>query len=487
VLTVLFPIAAFFLAVLAIIAIVLVVGVTSRWPGHMFKYLMLLMANASLGVILISQRILRLEEQGLTVTSEDGAGGGLLAKLPLVAVIGCSFAMCAAWYLRVQTTKNQDNRFYHRGLQAPNDIVIAFMVFYIAFSILPLFFGQRYYFHVSLVYPFFVFLALFLWVQLSSTDPVIVMKQCLALIVFASLGAAMLAPQLSMQPSYEGLIPGFNVRLWGLTVGANALGSVAGMLLVLEAAEPSERKWLRNLILAAAAVALIMTQSKTSILGAALGLSIILVWRLVTAIPKTRHHNYSNEQRQTTVGLISAFLVIITTTAAWMMFSDSSVLSTLENKLAAPAVGRLTTASGRTWIWEVAIQGGLENLLFGQGADFWSFKNRLRMGLGGAVHAHNLFLQAFSRSGLVGVATLIVFLYYLVRYSVRASKQTRGGSIALMAVFLMRAIFEVPIQPNAVLGAEFFAMAAYFFYVIDKGAKPFREMSKFYPPPKNAW
>ncbi|MEP6877801.1 MAG: O-antigen ligase family protein [Nitrosospira sp.] len=485
-LTVFFPIAAFVLAVLAIIAIVLVVGVTSRWPGHMFKYLMLLITSASLGVILISQRILRLEEQGLTVTSEDGAGGGLLAKLPLVAVIGCSFAMCAAWYLRVHTKKNQDNRFYHRGLRAPNDIVIAFMVFYIAFSILPLFFGQQYYFHVSLIYPFFVFLALFLWIQLSSIDPVIVMKQCLALIVFTSLGAAVVAPQLSMQPSYEGLIPGFNVRLWGLTVGANALGSVAGMLLVLEAAEPSERKWLRNLILAGAAAALIMTQSKTSILGAVLGLSVILVWRLVTAIPKISH-NHSKGQRQITVGLIATFLVTITTTAAWVMFSDSSVLSTLENKLAAPAVGRLATASGRTWIWEVAIQGGLENLLFGQGADFWSLKNRLRMGLGGAVHAHNLFLQAFSRSGLVGLATLIVFLYYLVRYSVQASKKTRGGSIALTAVFLMRAIFEVPIQPNAVLGAEFFAMAAYFFYVIDKGAKPSREVSKFYSPPKNAW
>jgi hypothetical protein len=34
---------------------------------------------------------------------------------------------------------------------------------------------------------------------------------------------------------------------------------------------------------------------------------------------------------------------------------------------------------------------------------------------------------------------------------------------------LVRSIFEVPIQPNAVIGAETVALMAYIFYVMDRG------------------
>jgi O-antigen ligase len=92
--------------------------------------------------------------------------------------------------------------------------------------------------------------------------------------------------------------------------------------------------------------------------------------------------------------------------------------------------------------------------------------------LAAAATAHNLFLQIFSRSGFVGLVALLVFLYFLIRYSIYAAKPTRGGSIALLAVFLMRSAFEANIQLNTLLSAEFFAMMAHFTYVIDRGARP---------------
>jgi hypothetical protein len=86
---------------------------------------------------------------GLVVDSEGDTGSHMLSKLLLAAVIGCSVALCAAWIFTFKKNKTGNNRFYQRGLQAPTDIVTSFMVFYVAFSILPIFFGQRYAFHIS--------------------------------------------------------------------------------------------------------------------------------------------------------------------------------------------------------------------------------------------------------------------------------------------------------------------------------------------------
>jgi exopolysaccharide production protein ExoQ len=468
---VVFPLAAFFLALLSIVAVIVVAGMASRWSGRLFHYLMFLVVGASVGGILLSERVLTFGDQGLAVVSDADAGSGILAKLLLIAVVGCSVAMCAAWFFVVRNDKRGRYQPLKPTFAPPNDIVVSFMAFYVAFSILPLFFGQKFYFHVSLIYPFFVFLALFLWVQLSDTDPVVIAKQSLAIVVFGSLAAALLAPQLAMQPGYVGLVPGFNLRLWGVTASANTLGSVASVLLVLEAAEPSKRNWIRHSIFAAAGVALVLTQSKTSIVAAVLGLAMVYGWRLLAGI-RAGSPAQSKHGTLAATALLALACLVTAMIGAWVMFSDTSILAAIEGKLTARAVGDMSTATGRTDIWRLAIQGGLENPLFGQGADFWGLEARLRSGFTGATHAHNLFLQVFSRSGFIGLASLLVFLYFLVQYSVRASKPTRGGSIALMAVFVIRTVFEVPIQPNAILGAEFFAMMAFFLYAIDRGAKP---------------
>jgi O-antigen ligase len=460
-------IATFVFAIGSIAATSAVAGAASHWPGRMFSYLMWTIAIASLITVLASQRILRIDEEALVMGAAGEVGGTIISKLLLSAVIGISVALCITWILLSSKKKARNNRFEQRGLYSPNDIVIAFIVFYMAFSIFPLIFGKSRQFHVSLVYPFFVFIALFLWMQLSKVDPIVVIKQCLGLIVLTSLGVALLLPQLVVQPSYTGLIPGFNSRLWGLTSGANSLGSVAGTLLVLEAAEPSARRWLGKGIFFTAALALVLTQSKTSILAAVIGLLIVFGWRLMAGFQRKN----LDGRNESLIILVTIFALLIGTISAWTMFSDTNAITSLERHLDPRAVGNLGTATGRTWIWEVAVKGGLENPLFGQGLGFWSLENRLRWGLTGAVHAHNLFLDVFVRSGFVGLTALLIFLYFVFRYSIRAAQYTRGGSIALAAVFLVRATFEVPIQLNSVLGAESIAMLAFFLYVIDRGVK----------------
>ncbi|BCT69236.1 hypothetical protein NNRS527_02851 [Nitrosospira sp. NRS527] len=464
------PLAAFVLALLSTMAIVIVAGAGFRWPARMFSYLMLFIASTSVATTILSGRVLTFMDENLVVSSEADVGSAVSTKLLLIAAIGCSVALCAAWLFNFKNYKASFDRFDSRGLRAPDDITIAFVVFYVASNILPILFGQRYYFHVNLIYPLFTYIALFLWVRLSRTDPVVVGKQCLGLIVFSSLIAAIVAPRLVFQPGYVGLIPGFDSRLWGVTSHANGLGAVASMYLVLELAEPSAKAWVRASILSAASLTLILTQSKASIAAAFVGFFIIFCWRLLN-----RTNGAIADRKGGSlipIALLGGFIISILVGGAFAMFFDTDILDALQGHLDARALGTLSTATGRTSIWIAAINAGLENPLFGQGADFWGLESRLRLGLATAFTAHNLFLQIFSRSGFVGLAALLVFLYFLIRYSIRAAKPTRGGSMALLAVLLMRSAFEANIQLNTLLSAELFAMMAHFIYVIDRGARP---------------
>jgi O-antigen ligase len=364
------------------------------------------------------------------------------------------------------------------GLVPPRDIIASFVVFYVGFSLLPIAFAQSHYFHVSLVYPFFVYLALLWWAEVSSVDPALVAKRCLGVVVFGSLLAATVAPGFATESNYSGLLPEFTLRVWGVTGHPNTLGSAACALIVLESAERSAKAWRHIGIQWGAGLALVLSQSKTAMAATFLGLSVIATYRFLAwmrAGPVAR-----GRMPALPLSAIAVLVVALLATGSWAVMSDSSGLIPTEPPLDTRAISELSTATGRTNIWAAAIDAGLRNPLFGQGADFWSERNQARLGLFGAVHAHNLFLEVFSRSGFVGLGSLLVFLGFLVTYSVRAAGRSRGGSLGLMSVFLLRAIFEVPIQPNVILGAEFLAMMAYLCYVLDRGAK--RLVSADQPP-----
>ncbi len=457
----------------AALFVVLGIGLTClvaiRRGGHLFHYLMLMVAGASIGTIVLSGRTLRLGVDGLDMGGGADIVSTISAKLLLAALVGASVSVCAAWLLRLPNSVHS-NRFADRGFRAPRDILLSFVVYYVAFSILPIAFAEKFAFHISLVYPLFVFLALFLSLQIAKIDPADTVKHCLALIVLGSLLAGAIAPGLSVQPGYRGIAPGFDWRLWGVTASANSLGSVASALLVFESAHPSEQVHRRWLFRFGAASALVMTQSKTAIIAAIVGLAIVLAWRLLNT---PRRQLPTNKMHGMVASAFAIALLAILVITAWsLLYYGPFILASVERSIGFRAFSELSTATGRIDIWAHAVQGGAESFLFGQGLDYWSEENRVRLGLTGAVHAHNLFLQAFSRAGIIGLGCLLVFLSFLIRYAFRAVSATQGGSVALLTVFLVRAIFEVPLSPNAILGAEFFSMMGLLVYVIDRGAAP---------------
>lgn len=437
---------------------------TYAFPGRIFQGLLLGTATVSILSIILSGRVLHLGDSGLDVYQDGGMGSTLFGKALLLILVGVAFSVCVAWWLWRLRNTSPALRYSADGSRGLERLTWAFAIYFVAFSLLPLAFAPQFVFHVSLVYPLFVWLALLLSLRTSGADPVQVLRQALGLIVLCSLAAAAIMPALALQPGYAGMIPGFSMRLWGVTASANTLGSVAGTLLVLQFIEKPHHSLRHHMLTGGAIAALLLTQSKTSMAGAFLGLAILFAWRIWRG-----SRDQAARPARTMAGIATLlFLCALFLAAAWLALSEPAAWNALERRLDPRAVRGLTTFTGRNEIWDYAIRRGLESPLFGNGLAMWDIHTRLATGLSGAVHAHNLFLQAFSRAGFVGLAALILLLAYIVRNTWTARNISAGGSMALLAMFLVRSTTEVPLQPNGILGGEFFAFMALLVLTTDR-------------------
>lgn len=465
------PIVVFFLATLLLLAL-LFVGLSTvshfvhAFTGRIFQMLIIAIAAFSVIQTLLSGRVLRLGDNGLERLAGGDMADFLLGKVMLALIIGVSIGVCVAWALWGLAAKMPPARYTVAGNAQLNRLTWAFLIYYVAFSLLPLAGAPQFAFHISLVYPFFVWLALLLSWRSSTPDPVHVIRDGMALIVVASLVAAALMPSLALQPGYQSLIPGFNMRLWGVTAAPNSMGAIASILLVLQFTVSSRNPARHHFITLCALIALVLSQSKASMAAAMLGLTVLAAWRILHGPPDRQ----PGRERGVIGVLLLAFVAAAFIVTTWAVADNPQILRALEQRLDPDAVGSLATATGRTYIWQYAIERGLESPLFGQGMSIWNREARAAMGLSGATSAHNLYLQAFSIAGLFGLLTLLVVVGLLVIFAVRAAVISHGGSLALVSVFLIRSLFEVAFHPNSVFGAEFFGFIAMMVYVTDRSA-----------------
>lgn len=442
----------------------LVAYLTYTFQGRVFQALILAVASVSVLRILLSGRVLRLGDSGLEMLQEGDMGSTLIGKAMLLVLVGSAFSICIAWWLWRFGNKGPRNRYSAAGIAEINKLTWSFLLYYVAFSLLPLAFAPHFDFHVSLVYPLFVWLALLLALRTSAVDPVLAVRQALGLIVLSSLAAAVALPALALQPGYQSLIPGFSMRLWGMAASANTLGSVAGTLLIMQFIVKPRSTLRHHMLTACALTALVLTQSKSAIGGALVGLAILFAWRIWYGTSTKRISVARAMAGAAILFLLGAFVLF----AVWLAVSEPTLLSSMQRSLDPRAVGGLSTMTGRYAIWDYAIQRGMVSPIFGHGLSMWDLQTRLATGLSGAVHAHNQFLQAFSRAGLVGLAAMLLLLVFIVRNALRSASQTSGGSLALLVIFLVRAISEVPLQPNGILGGEFFSFVAFLVYTTDR-------------------
>jgi O-antigen ligase len=271
------------------------------------------------------------------------------------------------------------------------------------------------------------------------------------LLAYVSLSAilGLLAPTWSTGAAMT-LIPGFNFRLHGIFPHSNSLGMAALVYLVLDLSEGTRATIYRKLGWLVSMGVLIATQSKTAWVGAMLAYLIFFIYKL--SIQKN-----SDAANSTTSFTIGSFVLLAVVGSLSLLFGET--ITDWFGGLDAQTYNSLTSLTGRTNIWNITIRSWLDNPIFGYGPGLWDVDYRLKYApqyryIAGM--AHNQFFQTLGESGLLGVIGLSIYMATLIKVGLQHFSTTRGVSLALVAVFLVRSIAETPFN-NLALDMMFFA------------------------------
>ncbi|NEX62734.1 O-antigen ligase family protein [Noviherbaspirillum galbum] len=344
-------------------------------------------------------------------------------------------------------------------------LFFAFLAFYISNFVLNNLFGTRPVFDQKLIYPLLVTIAVYLSRSRDARMTLDATKSGLLFFCIASCAAIYLLPNASVQQGYDGVIPGVGFRLWGLGSNPNSTGPLAVILLLLLARRPFRNVVLQLVGIASGLAVLALSQSKTAWLAAALAFPTLwwgkMMYASATGGSGRRAvyplHRFLRPMLVCVLGLAAV------TVAAYLMTNNPLA------KVAIDQQEQVTTLTGRTEIWNVAIETWKQSPLFGYGSAMWDEVFRRQVDMAFAYNAHNQFLQSLSVAGAVGLAGMVVYVATLFRYAFAANTATRGLSLALFWVIFVRLFTEAPFNMAGIFSGEFVTHVLLFTLVLTKG------------------
>ena len=390
---------------------------------------------------LLSSRNLALAEKHIDLISEQPGGGAWILRLITLSIVSIAMAKLIGAFVRRQPVP----------VAPGTPLFVALMVYIVASNFLPSAFGTVPTFVHAMFYPALIFSAAWAARRESPEATLSAAKAALYTLMIGSLIAAVIVPAIAVQPDYQGLIPGLNIRLWGLGSNANSIGPLALLTLLVEYLQPTRKRWLRALLIAATGLVFVLAQSKTVWVALLIVLAILTWYRWAT----------KNRQQASMVFLLVflgagiaflTMLLLMDVGAVWDRFADSKLGD------------NVTTISGRTAIWEVALQEWQRNPLFGYGPEIWNLKFRIKIGMPFAFSAHNQFLQTLSVAGTLGFVALLAYLRYVIPAAWRMAAATRGVSLALLSMILFRCLAEAPLAMTGLIDAD--ALTHFLLFVI---------------------
>lgn len=434
---------AFILAVVVVVSAVLA-GTAMRKRGAVLGPWMLvhLMLAAALTVAL-SARNLSLPDIMLQAISDGDTetfGVSRWLNRAIILVLGCGALGLIA------------NRAFARNIKGDVGIQLfmAYLLWTVLGNILPSIFGTQPYFFQSQLYPVMAVC----WVCLSPRPDVklvirLAKGSMVALLVCSFLLAAV-RPELVFQTNYKGWVPGMTIRFWGLASHANLIGPVALTLFALQYAFPSSRRASNLTVHSLAFGGLLLSQSKTN------WIVMLFLWMVLRhSRPNVQKFFALSPDGRLTLRMASALLVVALLAVGGLLAVLVLDFELLSNRFVRTDIGvSIESGSGRTMIWALAIEEFQRSPIFGYGTTIWEAPYRLRHGLLSAFHAHNLYLQALSMSGSLGLFGLLVYLGLLVKLSLRYGKATRGLTLGLVLMLLIRSISEVPLPTKALFSLD---------------------------------
>lgn len=387
-------------------------------------------------------------------TAAGTASSQLVWFLRLITML--VLGICLARY--ISSSQNHETRPREgRGL------FIAYLLFYVSNFVLNNLFGTKPGLDQKLIYPALVILAVYLSRNRNIRFTVDATKVGLLLFCVASCAAIVLLPRTAVQQGYANVIPLTGMRLWGLGSNPNSTGPLALVLMLLLAWKPFGNRLLQLLGYAASFAVLLLSQSKTAWLAAVIAFPTLWWGQMLynmSARGQSRIHAYPIYNFARPILLCLLGLAGVTMLVYLQLHNPLTTISQDQ---------QVTSLTGRTDIWAVALETWKQNPLFGYGSTIWSEDFRQAVDMNFAYNAHNQFLQSLSAAGALGLAGLLFYTAVLFHYAFAANTATRGLSLALFWVIFIRFFTETPLNLSGIFSAEFVTHLLLFTLVMTKG------------------
>ncbi|WP_432741246.1 O-antigen ligase family protein [Methylobacter sp. G7] len=345
------------------------------------------------------------------------------------------------------------SRLMHYGSKpnAPTLLIIAFLFLFFTNVFIPAFFSTHPSLSHQYVYMALLGVASLLFAQEKEETAIHAFRNSIFIFLVVSAGFITWNPGLVFSKNYlAGVIPGLTYRYAGLADHPNTLGSMATLFLLCLWSKPFPSRWINFLGWTIGYLSLVLAQSKTCWIVFILCMSCLGYFKYGDFL-KQRLLDFKNPI------LPAIFIIMSMITASIVlgvvMFSDigskfNSFFSTREGS-------DLMTMTGRTMIWEVALNEWNHNPLFGYGLTIWDDAHRARIGMPWAVTAHSQFYQSLASAGTVGVSGLLIYVTTLFWFALKTAKSSRGLTIAIFLMLSVRGISEVPLT---IIGFDFDAL-----------------------------
>lgn len=330
-------------------------------------------------------------------------------------------------------------------------LLLGAMLFLVVINLVSPLLGKYPDFEHKYIYAPILMLALFAQAQSGWEDMVRIARN--GYVLFLGVGLLFLAvqPNLVMDFRYpDSLVPGFDVRFYGFATHANTVSPYCLLLLCVLWLCPFERRSLNLLAVAIALVALVLSQSKTTIAITAIIFALLWARRQFAQLRKRPGAHLQQFKRRAAVGL-SVAVAGVCSVVLLALLTGTLDNRTIEN--IATDEG-LLTLTGRTVIWDASLRWLGDNVFFGYGADLWGLDFQQRVGMR-ISHAHNQYIHTLGDSGLSGLLVLVAYLVVLTYYSWLVRGPTQWVSVMLVGSIIFRGITEAPMITDSVYGVEF--------------------------------
>lgn len=427
---------------------------------HFNKWLLALISPVVLAAtaassVLSDRNITNAEFEIGTASGEESAILVWLLRLVTALVLGICIARL------ISTSQSHESRPRQGGA-----LFAAFLFFYVTNAVLNNIFGIKPVFDQRLIYPALVFLVVYLSRGKGFTPMIDATKWGLLLFCIASVAAIPLFPQAAVQQNYAGVLPSIHIRLWGLGSNPNSIGPLALVLLLLLIYRPFSSRLLQLAGYAVGLIVLVLSQSKTAWFAAVIAIPTLWWGHLLYAAEtrgRPRHSAYT--LRSFSRPILACLLGLAAVTALAYIFILDPFAKLANDE-------QVTSLTGRTDIWALAIDTWKQNPLFGYGTSMWDVEFRRLSGMNYAYHAHNQFLQSLSVAGLLGLLGLLVYTFVLFRQAFASNTATRGFSLALFWVIFIRYFTEAPLNMSSIFSGEFVTHLLLFSLVLTRGREP---------------